>query len=111
MARCPPPHPVSPDMKRTTILILFLVLPILLLTAASSSPPPPMDSDSGTDAEHYLSRFVKPSVSPREDFFQYAVGKWLDENPIPATERSWGIAHVVQEETYRRVRSISDNAA
>jgi putative endopeptidase len=33
------------------------------------------------------------------------------ENPIPANERSWGIAHVVQEETYRRLVSISEEAS
>jgi len=48
---------------------------------------------------------------PRQDFFQFAVGKWLKDHPIPASERSWGIARVVQEETYVRLKAISDEAA
>ncbi len=90
-------------MKR----IALLVLAGGLLTAASSLPPSPPSSDAG----HYLSRFVDPSADPRQDFFDYAVGKWLKENPIPANERSWGIAHVVQEETYQRLVSISQDAS
>jgi putative endopeptidase len=90
-------------MKRA----LVALLPALLLTAASSPTPHPPAVDPGD----YLSQFVDPSVNPRDDFFHYSVGKWLRENPIPANERSWGIAHVVQEETYRRLVSISESAA
>ena len=90
-------------MKRTFLLVLAAGL----LTAAAPLPPNPPSAD----AEHYLDRFVDPSVSPRDDFFQYSVGKWLRENPIPASERSWGISDVVQEETYQRLLSINDAAA
>jgi putative endopeptidase len=86
---------------------LPLVLAAGLLAAATPATPAPPSSD----AAGYLARFVDPSVSPREDFFHYAVGRWLRENPIPASERSWGIAHVVQEETYRRLLSICESAA
>jgi putative endopeptidase len=99
-------NPGNGTMKRT----LVLLLPIVLLTGATpphrAAKPAP-----AADAEHYLTQFIDPSVSPRDDFFQYAVGKWLKEHPIPANERSWGIAHVVQEETYRRLLALSKSAA
>src|SRR5437667_12434442 len=88
-------------MKRA----LVAILPAFFLTAASPSTPSP-----STDAAQYLSQFIDPSVNPRQDFFRYAVGKWLRENPIPANERSWGVAHVVQEETYRRLVSLNEQA-
>lgn len=88
-------------MKR----VLILAAAAVLLTSASSTPQP------SYTAENYLDQFVKPSVDPGEDFFKYSVGKWLDENPIPAAERSWGIAKVIQEETYRRLVEISQSAA
>jgi putative endopeptidase len=68
-------------------------------------------SDTSTDAARYLDRFVDPSVSPREDFYRYAVGRWMRDHPIPATERSWGVSHLVQEETYRRLLEINASAA
>ena len=90
-------------MKRA---IIALLPALLLLTAATATTPPAPVTDA-----NYLDRFIDPSVDPRNDFFHYAVGKWLKENPIPANERSWGIAHVVQEETYRRLVSISEEAS
>ena len=90
-------------MKRT----LTFIVTALLLTAASPSSPPP----ASRSADQYLAQFVDPSVSPRTDFFRYAVGRWLKDHPIPPNERSWGISHVVQEETYRRVIAISNEAA
>jgi putative endopeptidase len=90
-------------MKRA----IFALLPALLLTAATPTTPPA----TGVNADNYLDRFIDPSVDPRNDFFHYAVGKWLKENPIPPNERSWGIAHVVQEETYHRLVSINEEAA
>lgn len=90
-------------MKR----MILLALAACLLTAAAPSP----SSPPTTDAEHYLDRFVDPSVSPRDDFFRYSVGKWLAENSIPTSERSWGISDVVQEETYQRLLSINDAAS
>jgi putative endopeptidase len=51
------------------------------------------------------------SVSPGSDFFKYSCGKWLRENPIPASERGWGIANLVNEETYRQRLTICQDAA
>src|SRR5678815_711007 len=56
-----------------------------------------------TDAEHYLDQFIDKTANPRNDFWQYSVGKWLKEHPIPKSERSWGVGNVIQEETYQRL--------
>jgi putative endopeptidase len=91
-------------MKRALPLLLAggLAAATILAFAAPSAP---------SDAEHYLDTYIDQTADPRTDFFQYAVGKWLKANPIPANERSWGIAHVVQEETYRRLVAINEAAA
>ena len=87
-------------MKR--IALLFAVL---LLAGCSSN------RQTSATAENYLAAFVDTTVSPRVDIFHYSVGKWLKENPIPTSERSWGISKVVQEETYRRLVALSEAAA
>jgi putative endopeptidase len=51
------------------------------------------------------------TVSPRVDFFQYANGGWLNANPIPPSERGWGIPNLVREETYARLRTVCESAA
>jgi putative endopeptidase len=54
---------------------------------------------------------VDTTMSPGKDFFQFANGTWLKNNPIPASESHWGIGNMVQEETYARLKEISENAA
>ena len=51
------------------------------------------------------------TVSPAEDFFGYACGRWVKENPIPGNERGWGIWAVVRNETLDRMKKISEEAA
>jgi len=50
------------------------------------------------------------TVSPADDFFEYANGGWIKANPIPAEETSWGIAHLVQNELYNRLLHINEEA-
>jgi putative endopeptidase len=84
---------------------LTLLLVSFSLACSAADPAAP-----AADAEHYLDSIVDRSADPRQDFFQYAVGKWLKDNPIPGSERSWGVAHVVQDETYRRLVLINEDA-
>ena len=51
------------------------------------------------------------SVKPGTDFFQYSCGGWLKKNPIPASERGWGIANLVENETFTQLRGICEAAA
>jgi putative endopeptidase len=53
---------------------------------------------------------IDPSVSPGEDFFEYANGGWLKRNPIPASESAWGIGNVVREQLYVNLRKINEEA-
>ncbi|MDA3862109.1 MAG: M13 family metallopeptidase [Melioribacteraceae bacterium] len=50
------------------------------------------------------------TVTPQEDFYQYAVGKWLKENPIPEDQTLWGGFVILNEETNDQVKEIIDEA-
>jgi putative endopeptidase len=89
-------------MKKRLLLLLVPAAAFLMAAAPASTP---------VDAEHYLDQFIDQSVNPADDFFHYSVGKWLKANPIPASERGWGIGNIVQEETYQRLLTISNEAA
>lgn len=58
-----------------------------------------------------LASNLDTTVSPSEDFFQYANGGWIKKNPIPDEQSSWGIGNLVIEENLKRLREISENAA
>ena len=84
---------------------------LLAVAAVSGCSSQPRASAPVVTADNYLSQFVDSTTSPRTDIFQFAVGKWLKDHPIPTSERSWGIGKVVQDETYRRLVDISAGAA
>lgn len=50
------------------------------------------------------------SVSPGADFFKYANGTWLKNNPIPPAYSSWGIGNVVGEDIRTRLKKINEDA-
>ena len=61
--------------------------------------------------EDILRANIDSTVNPADDFFQYAEGTWLKNNPIPGDQTSWGIGQLVQEEIYARLRSINEDAS
>jgi len=58
----------------------------------------------------FITANIDTTISPSTDFFQYANGRWIKENPIPAAESGWGIGNLVQEELYLRLKNINDKA-
>ncbi len=58
----------------------------------------------------FLAANLDTTVSPAEDFFQYANGGWIKNNKIPEAESGWGIGNLVQEEIYARLKKINEDA-
>jgi len=54
---------------------------------------------------------IDSTYNPGDDFFMYANGKWIKNNPIPPQESSWGIGYIVNNENEQRLREISQQAA
>ncbi|WP_143309612.1 M13 family metallopeptidase [Chitinophaga vietnamensis] len=65
------------------------------------------DAPTSPDA---LAVNIDSTVNPAQDFFEYANGGWIKKNPIPPEYSSWGIANLVQEELYNRLRVINEKA-
>ena len=89
--------------------IRLLIFPVMLfLTATVYVGCKPANHKKNIDI---LRANADTVVRPGQDFFQYANGTWLKNNPIPASESIWSISNLVQEETYVRLKEISVNAA
>ena len=88
-----------------TILLRSKRLALLLALAALGS------AHAVTPANDFLAANMDRSADPAKDFFQYANGGWLKRNPIPASESSWGVGNVVQEQLYVNLRAINEGAA
>ena len=76
----------------------------------SSCAPKKSDSQEATSFKDPLIENMDTTVNPATDFFQYACGRWLKNNPIPGNERSWGVWSLVQNETFERMRTLSEDA-
>jgi endothelin-converting enzyme/putative endopeptidase len=51
------------------------------------------------------------SVAPCENFYRFACGGWLDANPIPADQSSWGVDQAMSERGQTMLRDILEKAA
>ncbi|XP_046461162.1 neprilysin-like [Daphnia pulex] len=68
----------------------LFILTITLLTCADGRPT--LDGillDVDTKAALQLAEAMDPTANPCEDFFQYACGGWIKDNPIPTSESGW----------------------
>jgi putative endopeptidase len=53
---------------------------------------------------------IDNSLKPSGDFYHYAVGNWLKNNPIPEEYSSWGSFSILSEENLHRLREILEKA-
>ena len=79
------------------------LLPALILAGCNHSPEQPK-----TD---FLTADIDSTVSPADDFFQFANGGWIRRTPIPPAESAWGLGNLVNEEIYDRLRKVNEHAA
>ncbi len=61
--------------------------------------------------EDVLFSNLDTTTNPADDFFQYANGGWIKNNPIPNEENAWGIGNLVNNENLNRLKTINENAA
>ena len=66
---------------------------------------------STTPAKDVVAANVDTTVNPADDFFLFANGGWIKNNPIPGSESSWGIGKLVQDDVYNKMKTVSENAA
>ncbi len=51
------------------------------------------------------------SVSPCTNFYQYAVGGWLKQNPVPASESKWGSFSILNNENLTKLKLILEETS
>ena len=91
-------------MKKTSILVPVCLLATgIALTSCSSKQP--AKQYAGIDRANF-----DTTVSPGENFFQYANGSWLKANPIPADQVRWGSFGILAEDNKKHLKEIAEDA-
>ena len=54
---------------------------------------------------------IDSTVSPQNDFYDYAVGNWLKNNKIPDEYSRWGSFEMLAERNYEVLHKILDSAS
>jgi putative endopeptidase len=67
-------------------------------------------------AQNAPKKFIDPanmdlSVKPGDDFYEYANGVWIKNNPVPAKETRWGSFNELRDFNINAVKSIVQDAA
>ncbi|HEV7241223.1 MAG TPA: M13 family metallopeptidase [Thermoanaerobaculia bacterium] len=93
-------------------------LPVLalLLAACATAPKPPVKVEpprprAFLGPHGFELTQVDRSVSPCDDFYQYATGGWRNKNPLPATYARYGRFEEVADRNRGRLREILETSA
>lgn len=92
---------------RSIQVSLLAFMAVLMFTSCGNK----QGSSGDSNKPDVLASHLDTTVSPGEDFFDYANGGWIKKNPIPDEQSSWGIANLVIEENLKRLREIAEKSA
>jgi len=87
-------------MKRI-LSLLALLIPVMIFAGGGVK-----DEGHGFDPKN-----IDPTVNPTQDFYDYAVGGWIKNNPIPDEYSRWGSFEILAEQNNKVLREILDAAA
>lgn len=85
--------------KKNNMMKMKRIIPVMMIASAPLAGMAQLKSGIVTDN-------LDKSVSPSEDFYQFATGGWQKNNPLPAAFSRFGSFDQLQEDNNRRINAI-----
>ncbi len=87
-------------MKKTVISIGFTFLIFGSVIAQNAQP-----------LKYYIDKSnMDLSIKPGDNFYEYADGNWIKNNPVPASKTRWGNFDLLREQSSKRMQILLENA-
>lgn len=93
-------------MKKITNAIFLSALGAAVVTGCKND-----DRNMEQEPRGINLAYMDTTVSPKDDFFRYVNGKWIDANEIPGDQTSWGSFNELRKNTDSSALAILERAS
>jgi putative endopeptidase len=87
------------------------LLSILALSLTAGITAPAQDATTAPKNPRFSVDYLDRTVNPATNFYEFAVGQWLKDNPVPADKSRWGGFTQLAERNWYFIHQILDEAA
>jgi putative endopeptidase len=91
--------------------VLFAVLPLTLVIGIVFTRVAAQQAEQKAPLGGFDAKALDRTADPCNDFYQYACGTWVKENPIPADQASWGRFSELNERNRTTLRGLLDKVS
>lgn len=98
-------------MNRILNFTVLLTIASTIMSCGTSKEDDLNESEDGVTQNYTIkTNYFDKSVKPQEDFFQYANGTWIKNNPVPASESRWSSFNVLDKANKKKLTAILNDA-
>ena len=89
----------------------FLILAVVVCLAGFGALLANSRAADGSSSWGFSLSNLDKSCKPCDDFYEFAMGGWMKNNPIPADRASWNTSAQLQENNLAELRKIAEDSA